>query len=130
MDTDIFTLCDFAQDVQGKITIVGTFDTISSRKFPATQPVCSIVARIRYSNDEAGQHSFKISFLSDSGEEFAPPFSGKLDLKTPSEREGGAGNIVVGIGMLKLPSCGRYSVNLSLDNKPIKSLNLYVKKTE
>lgn len=129
MDTDIFTLCDFAQDVQGKITIVGTFDTIWAHEFPATQPVCSIVARIRYNANEVGQHSFKISFLSDSGEEFAPALSGKLGFKIPSGQEWGAANIVIGIGLLKLPSYGRYSVNLSLDEKQIKSLYLYVKKT-
>jgi hypothetical protein len=128
MDIDIFTLCDFAQDVQGKITIVGTFDTIWAHEFPAIQPTCSIVARIRYSIKEAGQHSFKISILSDSGKEIPPPLSGKLDLKIPSDQEWGTANIVIGIGLLKLPSYGRYSVNLLLDDKQIKSLHFYVKK--
>ena len=36
METEIFTLCDFAQDAGGKLTIVGTFDQISSANFPVT----------------------------------------------------------------------------------------------
>jgi hypothetical protein len=128
MEIDIFSLCDFAQDMSGKLTIVGTFDKIWAREFPAIHPTCSIVARIRYSIKESGQHSFKISILSDSGEEIPPPLFGKLDLKIPSEQEWGSANIVIGISLLKLPSYGRYSVNLLLDNKQIKSLPFIVKK--
>ena len=34
MIVDIFTLCDSAKEYQGKLVIVGTFNTISAIQFP------------------------------------------------------------------------------------------------
>jgi hypothetical protein len=48
MKTEIFTFCDFAQENGGKLTIVGTFDTIIARHFPCVHPQLSVVIRIRF----------------------------------------------------------------------------------
>jgi len=37
MEIEIFTLCDFAQDNNSKLTVVGTFDSIHSKQFPFVQ---------------------------------------------------------------------------------------------
>ena len=37
MEIEIFTLCDFAQDNSGKLTVVGTFDGINSKQFQTVQ---------------------------------------------------------------------------------------------
>jgi hypothetical protein len=129
MEIDIFALCDFAQDVGGKLTIVGTFDTIFADVLPAIHPTLSIVARLRFSDSEAGQHSFEISFSDDSGnKEVLPPFSRNLDVRIPSGEKWGNANIVIGIGQFQLPSYGKYYVNLSVDGKQVNSLPLNVKK--
>ena len=130
METDIFTLCDFAQDVGGKLTIVGTFDTIFAADLPAVHPTLSIVARLRFSDSEAGQHSFEISFSDDSGNKnVLPPFSRNIDVRIPSGEKWGNANIVVGIGQFLLPSYGKYYINLSIDEKQVRSLSINVKKT-
>jgi hypothetical protein len=128
MEIDIFAICDFAQDVSGKLTIVGTFDTIFAPALPAIHPVCSIAASIRFRNNEAGQHSFRISIVDGSDKEIVPFISGNLKVQIPPDGEWGTAHIVVGIGQLKLPYCGKYSVNLLLDDKQIKSLPFIVKK--
>ena len=61
MIVDIFTLCDSAKEYQGKLVIVGTFNTISAIQFPATHPELAIVARIVMGNQEKGKHTLKIS---------------------------------------------------------------------
>jgi hypothetical protein len=43
MKIELFTFCDFAQENGGKLTIVGTFDTIVSRNFPCVHPQLSVV---------------------------------------------------------------------------------------
>lgn len=129
MKVDIFTLCDFAQEMSGKLVIVGTFDTIFSDRLPATHRTCSIVARIRFSDTEAGQHSFKISVLDDnSNKEILSPPSGFFDFKISSDENSGSANIVLGITLLQLTSYGTYSVNLSIDEKQLDSLTFLVKK--
>jgi hypothetical protein len=63
MEIDIFAVCDFAQDVAGKLTVVGTFDTIFVPELPAVLPICSIAARVRLQKKDDGLHSFKIMVL-------------------------------------------------------------------
>jgi len=48
MNINIFTYCDYAQDNKGKLTIVGTYDTLRSSEFPATRNSVYIVARISF----------------------------------------------------------------------------------
>jgi hypothetical protein len=46
MEIEIFTLCDFAQDNSGKLTVVGTFDGIHSKQFPFVQANFSVACRL------------------------------------------------------------------------------------
>ena len=63
MEIEIFTLADFAQDNQSKLTIVGTFDAIHSKQFPVTHPSCTIACRLRFAAKEAGSHDFKLRLI-------------------------------------------------------------------
>ena len=58
MNIEIFTLCDYAQSNNNKLTIVGTFDSFNAEKFPFTHPFFSIVARIRYNQDEIKEKKY------------------------------------------------------------------------
>lgn len=126
MEIDIFTLCDFAQDMGGKLTIVGTFDTINASELPMILPTLSVATRIRFSKSQAGNHSFRLSFLDDNNKEIIPPLSGQINVRS-REEEWSPVNIVVGIGQMKLGFYGIYSINLSIDDKLIKSLPFFVK---
>ena len=53
MEIEIFTLADFAQDNNSKLTIVGTFDSIHAKEFPTQHPACSIACRLRFAAKEA-----------------------------------------------------------------------------
>jgi len=105
MTTDIFTLCDFAQESDGKMTVVGAFDTIYARQFPAVHPFMCLALRIRFYIHEAGSHAMKISFAGPDGNDVAGPIEGELSVgdfagssrvvhsvftfvNTPMEREG------------------------------------------
>ncbi len=54
MDIQIAILCDAATDNNGKLNILGTFDTIYSAQLPATHPQCSIALRMTFSKGEEG----------------------------------------------------------------------------
>ena len=46
---EMFTFCDFAQEVKGKLTIVGTFNEIKSKTFPFVyDKPFTLVARLNY----------------------------------------------------------------------------------
>lgn len=51
MTIDVMTLCDFAQESNGKLTIVGTFNKLTGNKLPA-QHNMYLVARIGFAGEE------------------------------------------------------------------------------
>ncbi len=126
MKTEIFTLCDIAREQSGKLTIVGTFDTIISRNFPCVHPRLSIVVRIRFDLWEFGVHSFRIETRDLDGEMILEPVTGRLIAK-------GVGNatavshVLYSVTNLKCKSSGIVNFILYIDDKERTSIPLYLR---
>ena len=45
------SLCDFASDYQGKLCVLGAFDTIGAKQYPAVHPQCSVALRLLLRED-------------------------------------------------------------------------------
>ncbi|HPH33112.1 MAG TPA: hypothetical protein PLB49_14730, partial [Chitinophagaceae bacterium] len=95
METEIFTLCDFAQDNQSKLTIVGTFDSIQAPQFPVTHPGCAIACRLRFGVKETGDHEFKIQLTDSTGKDLLQPVTGVITVRPPVNGQFAAANIVL-----------------------------------
>jgi hypothetical protein len=127
MKTELFTFCDFAQESSGKLTIVGTFDTIISRNFPCIHPQLSVVIRLRFDIWEFANHNFRIEAQDLNGETAIEPVTGTVEVK-------GAGNatavshLIFTISNLHFNDNGIVNFVLYIDDKEISSLPLYVRK--
>jgi hypothetical protein len=127
MHVDIFTLCDFAQESGGKLTVVGAFDTVFARQFPAMHPYMCLAMRLRFYIHEEGTHPIRIEFAGPGGSEVVSPIEGELSVNdfagssrvvhsvfnfvsTPIEREGTIG------------------ITLSVDGREALTSPLYVRK--
>ncbi|MDR2211194.1 MAG: hypothetical protein LBO65_07025 [Spirochaetaceae bacterium] len=127
MKAELFTFCDFAQECGGKLTIVGTFDTIISRSFPCIHPQLSVVIRVRFDLWEFARHSFRIEARDLDGEVSIEPVTGTVEVR-------GAGNatavshLVFTISNLHFKSAGVVNFVLHIDDKEITSLPLYIRK--
>jgi hypothetical protein len=125
---ELFTFCDFAQENGGKLTVVGTFDTIISRNFPCVHPQLSVVIRIRFDLWEFAAHTFRIETRCLDGEVTMEPISGSLDVR-------GVGNstavshLVFTIGNLRFKNPSVVNFTLYLDDKEASSIPLYVRKS-
>jgi len=124
METEIFTLCDFAQDAAGKLTIVGTFDQIGSKTFPLVHPSCSLACRLRFSEKEAGTHDFKVRLVDSSGKEVIPSIEGNINVSVPPNVRYAAINIVGNLNQLRFEKEGRYSFELYVDGNWVTGLPL------
>jgi len=128
MKVELFTFCDFAQENGGKLTVVGTFDTIISRHFPCTHPQLSVVIRGRFFLWEFSPHEFRIEARDLKGNMTMEPIGGTLDVK-------GVGNatavshLVFTIGNLHFKEPGVVNVTLFIDNKEMSSIPLYIRKS-
>ena len=127
MKVEIFSFCDFAQENGGKLTVVGTFDTIISKNFPCVHPQLSVVIRLRFDLWEFSNHSFRIECNDLDGNVSIEPIKGNLEVK-------GAGNatavshLVFSISNLHLNNSGIFNFILFIDDKEIMSIPLYVRK--
>lgn len=115
MEIEIFTLADFAQDNNSKLTIVGTFDTIGTRQFPTQHPACSIACRLRFSAKETGEHHFRLRLINTEGKEIIQPVEGNINISTPTNGQVVSINIVVNFNQLQFEKPGRYSFELYID---------------
>jgi hypothetical protein len=129
METEIFTLCDFAQDAGGKLTIVGTFDQIGSATFPVIHPACSLACRLRFSEKESGVHDFKLKLVDASGKNVIKPIEGNINVAIPPKVQYSAINIVGNLNQLKFEKEGRYSFELYVDGDWVTGLPLNLIKT-
>jgi hypothetical protein len=129
MESEIFTFCDFAQENGGKLTIVGTFDTIIVRAFPCVHPQLSVVIRLRFTIGEFNQHTFRIETRDLDGETCIAPVTGSINVR-------GVGNatavshLVFGINNLSFASPGVINFTLYIDDREISSIPLYIRQDE
>jgi hypothetical protein len=126
MEIEIFTLADFAQDNQSKLTIVGTFDNITAQKFPVQHPSCAIACRLRFAAKEAGSHEFKLRLIDSEGKEIIQPIQGDINIGEPVNGQFTTINIVINFNQLQFKSAGRYSFELYIDDDWKSGLPLFL----
>jgi hypothetical protein len=127
LNTDIFTLCDFAQESDGKLTVVGAFDTIFARHFPAAHPSMCLALRLRFYIHEAGKHSIRIDFTGADGAEVLKSIDGEA---TVQDFAGSSRVIHSVFNLLNTPFEREGTINLTLkvDGRELLTSPLYAKK--
>jgi hypothetical protein len=126
MEIEIFTLADFAQDNNSKLTIVGTFDSINSKQFPVVHPACTVACRLRFAAKESGEHSFKLRLIDVKGKEIIQPIEGNINIGNPPNGQFASINMVINFNQLKFETAGRYSFELYIDGDWKSGLPLFL----
>jgi hypothetical protein len=123
----LFTFCDFAQENGGKLTVVGTFDTIISKNFPCVHPQLAVVIRLRFDLLEFGSHTFRIETRDLDGEMSIETISGNVEVKGVGNASA-VSHLVFSISNLRFKNPGMINFVLFIDDKEISSIPLYVRK--
>ena len=126
MEIEIFTLCDFAQDNNSKLTVVGTFDSIHSKQFPFTQQSFSVACRLRFSEKETGGHDMRLRFTDGDRKEVIKPIAGQINIAKPQNGQYSAVNLVFNFNQVKFEKPGRYSFEIFIDDEWTSGLPLFV----
>jgi len=128
MNIQVAVLCDAATDDNGKLNLLGAFDTIFTPQLPAAHPQCSIALRVTFFSDDEGQHNLRLNFVDADGRSIMPDFPPiPVEVSLPDDTHFGTRNFIVNIQQLKFEGPGLYSIDLSLDDRPITSIPLMVK---
>ncbi len=127
MDIEVFTLCDAAADYQGRLSILGIFDTIYATTLPAVHPQCAVAVRIRFEKIEEGKHILTLHVVDADGNMVIPPLNGEFSVQLLRNDRQGAINLVLNLQGLLFNRYGDYAVNLAVDNHRLGNVPFWVK---
>jgi hypothetical protein len=128
MNIQVAVLCDAATDDNGKLNLLGAFDTICTPQLPAVHPQCSIAMRVTFFAGDEGQHSLRVNFVDADGRPIMANFRPiPVEVTLPDDVHFGTRNFIVNIQQLKFDAPGLYSIDISLDDQPQASIPLLVK---
>ena len=130
MEVEIFALCDAANNIAGKLSMLGAFDTINVKELPAVHPHCAIALRMRFLRIEEGDHKIRIEMVNEDGKKIGPKLDGGVKINIPEGTQSASVNLCLGINNLKIEKFGNYEINLAIDGRQVNSLPLMVKKQE
>jgi hypothetical protein len=128
MNIQTAVLCDAATDDNGKLNLLGAFDTIYAPQMPAVHPQCAVALRITFLPGDEGTRELSLNFINADGHSIMPHFPPMpVEVALPGDVHFLTRNFVVNIQQLKFNEPGLYSVDIRFDNKTETSIPLLVK---
>jgi hypothetical protein len=127
MTIQVAVMCDAATDYNGKLNLLGTFDTIYAPQMPTQHPQCSVAIRINFDRIEEGLHTLHLNFVDEDGQPIMKDMQIPVEAVFPADATFISRNLVVNIMQLTFSKAGLYSVDLSMDGRPLSSIPLAVK---
>jgi hypothetical protein len=128
MNIQVAVLCDAATDDNGKLNLLGAFDTIYAQQLPAIHPQCSVALRVTFFSGDEGKHNLSFNFVDADGHSIMPDFPPvPVEVVLPEDMHFGTRNFIVNIQQLKFENPGLYSIDICLDSQSQASIPLLVK---
>jgi hypothetical protein len=127
------SLCDSAADYNGKLCILGAFDTIAARELPAVHPFCALAIRFISRPGDEGKHQLKVRLIDSDGRDILPMNAVKIDFTLPPIPEKTffvSNNCVLNLQGLVLPAVAQYSFDVYVDEAIVARLPMQVIKQE
>ncbi len=127
MEVQIASLCDTAADYSGKLCLLGAFDTILVRQFPALHPFCSVALRIVFRDTDEGKHTLRVNLIDDDGQSLLPGMPAhELEIRLPENQFFASVNLVFNLQGMRFNKPGQYSLDITLDGTMIARIPLQV----
>jgi hypothetical protein len=127
MNIQVAVLCDAATDDNGKLNLLGAFDTIFAPQLPAVHPQCTVALRVTFMSGDEGDRKLKLNFVNADGKSIMPPIEIPVAVVFPDDAHFVTRNFIVNIQGLKFPEAGVYSVDVRFNDKPHAAIPLWVK---
>lgn len=128
MTIQVAVLCDAAVDYNGKLSLLGTFDTIYASTMPAHHPQCSVAVRIGFDRMEEGPHMLQVNVVDEDGHPILGAMRLPGEVTFPAEATFASRNFIVNFQQLAFPKEGLYSINLAMDGTALCAIPLVVQR--
>ena len=130
MTIQVAVLCDAATDDNGKLNLLGAFDTIYAPQMPAVHPQCAVALRVTFQPGDEGTRKLTLNFINADGHPIMQGIELPVPVTLPDDAHFLTRNFIVNIQSLKFAEPGLYSVDVRLDDLPQASIPLLVKMIE
>jgi hypothetical protein len=127
MNVQVAILCDAATDDNGKLNLLGAFDTIYAQQLPVIHPQCAVALRVTFAAGDEGQRKLALNFINADGRSIMPAMEIPVAVALPEDVHFVTRNFIVNIQQLRFAEAGLYSVDIRLDGKSQASIPLQVK---
>lgn len=128
MRTTIFTLCDYAKDYNGQLSIMGTFNRIVSDKFPADPRSFCLACQFEVKDHTKDDHYVNISVKENStGNLILPTQELRLSVSQNNSDRRLVTNLILNIDRFVFQNPGTYTFEVISDNNK-NDIELYVDK--
>ena len=130
MNIQVAVLCDAATDDNGKLNLLGAFDTIYAPLMPAVHPQCSVALRATFMPGDEGVRKLSLNFINADGRSIMQAIELPVPVTLPDEAHFLTRNFIINIQQLKFAEAGLYSVDVRVDDQSQASIPLLVKLVE
>lgn len=121
------TVSDFASDYNGKLCVLGCFDTLCASTFPVVHPQCSIAVRLVFQPEDAGHHEFIVRCIDPSGANLMDPMPAPVEVSfTSTFIPFVSRNIIFTLQRVKFDRQGLYRWLVDYQGKTIATIPLRV----
>src|SRR5882672_10703671 len=128
MNIQVAVLCDAATDDNGKLNLLGAFDTIYAPQLPAVHPQCAVALRVTFMPGDEGTRKLTLNFINADGRSIMPAFPEiPVEVRLPEDVHFLTRNFIVNFQQLQFPEAGFYSVDIRFDSESRASIPLQVK---
>ncbi len=129
MEVDLAVTADAANVSQeGKLNVLGVFDTIWARKFPFRHAAMVFVLRVRADFTDQGVHRMEVRLMDADG---AQLFKAEGPLQVPGGVPGQPvkPHVIMGLSGITFHRAGEYSFEVLVDERHLRSVPLHVMET-
>jgi len=131
MNIQVAVLCDAATEDNGKLNLLGAFDTIYAPQLPAVHPQCAVALRVTFMSGDEGTRQLRLNFVDADGRSIMPNLPPMLvEVRLPDDVHFVTRNFIINFQNLQFTEAGLYSVDIRLDDKSEGNIPLSIKLVE
>ncbi|HUP00880.1 MAG TPA: hypothetical protein VM737_05085 [Gemmatimonadota bacterium] len=130
MEVTLGVCCDAANvSREGKLNLLGIFNSIHAAEYPCTHPHLALVLRVEARIGEEGLHPLEIKLADEDGKEIFK-LNGQVSLQGAQPGRPMTAQTIMDMNNLQLPRPGTYSFEIFIDNRHARSVAIHALEAE
>lgn len=125
MEVTLAVCCDAANvSREGKLNLLGIFNSIHAAEFPCTHPHLALVMRVEARIGEEGVYPLEIQLVDEDGQRLFH-INGQLSLQGAEPGRPMTAQTIMDINNLQLPRPGTYAFEVFFDGRHTRSIAIH-----